>query len=272
MHAVSSGPARAGLVFLVAFALACLIAVFAGALGEAAPMVTMFTPASAVLVVMLATGEARSGSAWRSLGLGGLGFGGWPLAIIAPVLVLLASYVAVWAFGFGTLVLPQLTRSLPATIVHLGLGLVIGLVLALVEEVGWRGYMLPRLAVIGPLGAMLLVGLMHGLWHLPLILMTPYYHHDGSVLLVVPLFLVTLTLAGVFYGTLRLVTGSVWPVALAHAVFNAVWETLSGFTTTEAPETLEYVGGESGVGVIAGLAVVALVLVRRTRAGQAVAV
>jgi len=38
------------------------------------------------------------------------------------------------------------------------------------EELGWRGYLLPKLMVLGKVKAYLLVGIVWGLWHLPLIL------------------------------------------------------------------------------------------------------
>jgi CAAX protease family protein len=72
----------------------------------------------------------------------------------------------------------------------------------------------------------------------------------------------TLTLAGVFYGYLRVWTQSVWPVAIAHAVFNSAWGILGDFTLAHSPDQFEYVGGESGVLVIAGLSVAGLVLAR----------
>ncbi len=268
MRAVSSGPARAALVYVIAIGLAVLIAAFAGRIGAVAALVTMLTPAVAVGLVMLATGEARSRSAWRGLGLARLGLSGWPLAVLVPALVLLASYAAIWVLGLGALVPPAFTRGLPVTLVHTAIGLAIGMVLAMGEEVGWRGYMLPRLVAIGPLRAMLLVGLLHGTWHLPLILMTPYYHPDGNPFFVVPLFLVALTLAGVFYGWLRLTTGSVWPVAVAHAVFNDILDALDGATVANEPGALDYVGGESGVFVIAGLAAIAVFIARRIRIAE----
>jgi len=52
-------------------------------------------------------------------------------------------------------------------------------------------------------------------------LLTPYYHSTGNPLIVVPLFLATLTLTGVVYGELRLMTGSVWPATLAHGAGNS---------------------------------------------------
>ena len=156
--------------------------------------------------------------------------------------------------GLAVFVAPQITGSAGFAIFKILSGLLIGTLFALGEEIGWRGYMLPRLLGRGVVPAMLLVGFLHGVWHLPLMLTTDYYHNTGNPLLVVPLFLVTLTLAGVFFGFLRLWTGSVWAVAIAHAAANMAWEIMSEMTQTKTPLVLEYVGGESGVIMIAGLA------------------
>jgi membrane protease YdiL (CAAX protease family) len=90
-----------------------------------------------------------------------------------------------------------------------------------------------------------------------MLLLTPYYHSAGNPLIVVPLFLATLTLTGVIYGELRLMTGSVWPAALAHGAGNSFWSMLSGLTVTTSPLVLEYLAGESGVLPLLGLVVVA---------------
>jgi membrane protease YdiL (CAAX protease family) len=79
----------------------------------------------------------------------------------------------------------------------------------------------------------------------------------GNPLIVAPLFLATLTLTGVVYGELRLMTGSVWPAALAHGAGNSFWSTFTGLTVTTSPLALEYLAGESGVLPLLGLVVVA---------------
>jgi membrane protease YdiL (CAAX protease family) len=144
-------------------------------------------------------------------------------------------------------------------------GLVIGTLFALAEEIGWRGYMLPRLLGRGVVPAMLLVGLLHGIWHLPLMLTTDYYHNTGNPLLMVPLFLITLSLVGIVYGFLRMWTGSVWPVAIAHAAANMAWEIMTEMTQTKSALVLEYIGGESGLIMIGGLSVMGFVLTRYMR-------
>jgi CAAX protease family protein len=132
-----------------------------------------------------------------------------------------------------------------------------------VEEIGWRGYLQPRLASLGLTRSAFATGFAHGVWHLPLILLTPFYHSGGSILLIVPLFLVTLTLGGGLYGWLRVASGSVWPAALAHAVFNDVWERLDQATTYSSDWAQELLAGESGIAVIAVLVVINLVLWRK---------
>ena len=109
---------------------------------------------------------------------------------------------------------------------------------------------------------MLLVGLLHGLWHLPIMLTTDFYHSTGNPFLVVPLFLITLTLAGVFYGFLRIWTASVWPVAIAHSTANMAWEITNEMTQTKSALVQEYIGGESGLIMIGGLLVFSLFIIR----------
>ena len=59
--------------------------------------------------------------------------------------------------------------------------------------------------------------------------------------------MVTLTLAGVWYGWLRLWSGSVWPVSLAHSAFNNLMETVVGVAIATSPATMAYVTTETGV-------------------------
>lgn len=265
MLAELKGRQKAFIFYGITFTLAVIVCLAVPVIGEASLIITMMTPAVAVVIMLLVvTGEGRSRSAWTDLGIGRAGFGGWPFAILAPALILTVSYAIIWTSGIGAFQLPELSRSVPATIVKIALGLIIGTTFAFCEEIGWRGYMLPHLSKRATISAMLTVGFLHGLWHLPLMLTTPYYHSVGNPLIVVPLFLTTLTLAGILYGYLRIATASVWPVAIAHAVHNSLWELFSETTQGDAV-TLEYVGGESGILEIAGLAVVAAIVIRLMR-------
>ncbi len=232
-------------------------------IGEASLMLTMLTPAVAVAILLIGDRSAPiAGSVLRDIGLAPSGLKAWPLAIGGPALIHAAGLLILVAAGLTQLVAPQISGSAGVIAAKLAAALAFSTLLALGEEVGWRGYLLPRLMGFGAVTAMLVVGLMHGIWHLPLMLTTDYYHSTGNPWLVTPLFLLTVTLAGIFYGFLRLWTGSVWPVALAHAAANMAWNLGSEASVTKSAAVLEYVGGESGIIMICGLVLFNIVLVR----------
>lgn len=214
--------------------------------GEGVVLINMFTPLAATLVMLLVvTSEGYKVEGWASLGLHRAGFRGWGLALLLPLPIFFFNYGLIWLMGLGTLVAPDgdITRLL----FRLPIGLAIGTLFVLGEEVGFRGYALPRLLGLGRQQAVLISGLLHAVWHLPLIFLTPYYHSEGSPLIVTPLFLLTLTVAGIIYGYLRLTYDSLWPSAILHRAVNLYWSVFAAFTLTTSPLATEYLGGESGL-------------------------
>jgi membrane protease YdiL (CAAX protease family) len=88
------------------------------------------------------------------------------------------------------------------------------------EEFGWRSYLQLRLLPGRPLLAAVAVGLIWGIWHVPLILMGYQYPDHRLIGLVV--FPVSTVLLSIVLGWLRSSTGSIWPVCLAHASINTL--------------------------------------------------
>ena len=86
------------------------------------------------------------------------------------------------------------------------------------EEVGWRGYALPRLAtLLGLGGASVLLGVMWALWHLPLF----FLHGSGSDGQSFPIYLLHVTALSVAMSWLYWKTeGSLLLVMLMHASVN----------------------------------------------------
>jgi uncharacterized protein len=78
--------------------------------------------------------------------------------------------------------------------------------------------------------------------------------------------MVTLTLAGVWYGWLRLWSGSIWPVSLAHSAFNNLMEGVAGVAIATSPATMAYVTTETGVVTMIILVLVAAYLLTRRTA------
>ena len=137
--------------------------------------------------------------------------------------------------------------------------LLLNLILASGEEIGWRGYMLTRLIDAGVPRPVLASGLLWGLWHVPLVLWAGYA--DGpSPLLSAALLLVTTTALSYVMGRLRLETGSVWPAVVLHAVLNVAIQT--GFDPAATGARAALWVGETGLLTVLVLVVAAVVLSR----------
>ena len=273
MFSQLSSLTKATLYYGIAFSLILLLALLGRGLGEVILAIAMFTPLAAVLLMQfVVTRDGTSRAGWRIVGLHQIGMRSWGFAILGPFLAMLGTYGIAWSTGIGRLdqvvlgsvIMLDGAESIVQTIFNILRGLILSTMLALGEEVGWRGYLLPHLLPLGRTRALLMSGLLHGIWHLPLLLWTPFYHSSGDRWSVTFLFLLTLTAAGVFYGYLRLTSNSVWPPALAHGAFNMFWTTFSAMTVAvTSADVLEYWAGESGVITLIEVALVAGWLIYR---------
>lgn len=171
-------------------------------------------PTLAAVIVLLAT-EAKSAPAdlFRAL-FKQAGMGWYAVALLGPAALALVAWALEHLFGG-----PQLALS------EVGWATLPGLLLMMLfsnvwEELGWRGYALPRLQRrYSALGTSVLMGLLWSLWHLPLML-----NPDASMatlpLWAEPIFAVALS---ILYTWLYNNTGgSLLYVALFHAASNAV--------------------------------------------------
>jgi membrane protease YdiL (CAAX protease family) len=128
------------------------------------------------------------------------------------------------------------------------------------EEFGWRAYLLPKLMPLGGRKAMLLIGLIWGVWHWPVIFMGYEYgfKYPGHPW-VGPLLFIWVTFGlGIFLGWLTLRSQSVWPAVIGHAAINGI-AGAAVLVTTGQPNTLL---GPLPVGIIGslGFALVAIAI------------
>jgi membrane protease YdiL (CAAX protease family) len=257
---------KAAIFYAVAFG---LVLVVAGAPfpEERKLLLSTFTPAVSVLIVLLvATRDGYSRSGWADLGLHRPGFRRWLAALVAPLLLIGAAYSAAWISGAVPLARGIDAERLITVVVDTLVAIAISTATySLGEELGWSGYLLPRLARLGHERAGVLRGLLHALWHFPLIFLTTTYLTHGDRFITVPLFVVTLTCAGLAYGYFRFSTESVWPCALAHAAFNNLASAFDSLSDQSSPTTMAYLVGEGGVLMAAGAVVLAAWAVWRMR-------
>jgi len=177
----------------------------------------------------------------RGLSVGTLGWkwGAWKYHLIAvaiPAGYGLFAYISANALGltdFPNAVkltdlrsrtgLEEVSGSLGVTlaliIVVLGGGIT-GYARALGEEIGWRGFLTPRItSSIGFLFGTLVTGLIWAVWHWPALILLgynaggPLYWELGAFSIMV------IAISGPF-AWLRLKSGSLWPAATYHAAHN----------------------------------------------------
>lgn len=139
----------------------------------------------------------------------------------------------------------MLSSAIPAAFVNM--------FFALGEEIGWRGFLLPRLAEkAGRIWAYPITGIIWGIWHTPVNIMgynygTGYagYPYTGVI---------AMCLACIVFGSwctwLAERSGSIWPPALFHGAMNAIAAFGMGFLAQGRP----YLLGPALTGIIPSIA------------------
>ncbi|MUM76382.1 CPBP family intramembrane metalloprotease [Pseudodesulfovibrio sp. F-1] len=131
------------------------------------------------------------------------------------------------------------TVMLPASML---LGPLLQFVYALGEELGWRGFLLPRLMGLGKVPAYAILGVVWGLWHAPLILVG--FNYPGHPISGVIMMCVVASALGVFINEMTLRSRSVVVAAFIHATVNAQ---VQGIWMWLFPETDPLLGGSFGL-------------------------
>jgi len=131
------------------------------------------------------------------------------------------------------------------------------------EEIGWRGFALPRLQrLYGPLVGSLVLGVLWALWHLPLFLIpswdTPHGNYLDVALFVIWAVSTTIVLTWVFNNT----KGSVLLAILAHGSINSTAVAVYGLFPAPA-----VTGGITGLVIGFGVAAVVIVVLTRGHLG-----
>lgn len=174
----------------------------------------------------------------------------WYLMLLAPTALVLISITVVAVFFGGPTA--ALSGSVVAAVITLALMTFPGS--ALGEEIGWRGYALPRLqSRRTALMASLVLGTLHALWHLPLWLNGDPDNQLGLY----PAFVIQVIAVAVIYTWLYNGTkGSLLLAVLFHTALNAP---LTLILLPEGPDTVALPFWLlSGLWVVAAVIVVAV--------------
>ncbi len=137
---------------------------------------------------------------------------------------------------------------------------IINFIPAFGEEFGWRGYFLPKLLPLGREKALIISGLIWGLWHLPFVLLLNSGNYPDKIAGCL-VFIVLITVLGIYIGALALDNKSILLASYVHSVFNTqdhgIWSLIY-------PDYNHLIGGGEGfIGIIV-LLPVALFYLKKT--------
>ncbi len=185
--------------------------------GNALLMLSGFGPSLAGLAVVAGIGGRSGLRDWLTRSLRWrIGWHWFALAFALPPVAMLLALAVHAALG-GTIAASPANGHIPLAVVNFALVLVVGGPLG--EEFGWRGYALPAIATrLGWRWAGLVVGVLWGVWHLPLFFIADTVQSDMPL----ALFLLSSVVLSVLFAWLASKTGqSVLPALVLHTAINA---------------------------------------------------
>jgi len=221
---------------------------------EVIPLVLMlmYVPTVASVIARLVGREGIRDISFRWGGREGTraSIAGW----ILPLVVAIPVYGLAWGTGLVGFAAPTagMLSNIANPVLRLGAMIPVALTIgtlqscisAFGEEVGWRGYLVPRLVEAEVKNPFLVSALIWCGWHVPLILWGGYAtgaHPAISALL----FVAAILPVGLLFARWRMTSGSVWPTVIAHGSWNVVIQSVfDPFSTGPAAATWT---GESGI-------------------------
>lgn len=117
------------------------------------------------------------------------------------------------------------------------------------EEYGWRGFLQDELAPVGRRKAALAIGLIWGVWHVPIIMSGVHTYPPTAAGFT--LAFVFFSLWGVVQSYAVLKTGSIWTAALLHGIVNGLYAFLRTFVVRPDDKILSFGLGLYGAACLA---------------------
>jgi uncharacterized protein len=241
----------------------------ASALGQASLYLSGLGTVIAVLVARLVTAGTLRRPGWGVRRVRPrVVLGAWAYGVIVP----LAAYVAVWGSGAGGFDADALAAGLGLTgAVGAAISAVVALtalvvpftLLALSEDLGWRGLLVTRLAEIsGPRTVVLVSGIAWSAAHYPLMIWIGGTPDGVSMPYAVAMFTIGTTALGAVLAWMQLRWG-IWPGVVAHGAFNVALYYVAEPATVVTGGATHWIATESGLAVVVTSVVAAVLWLRR---------
>jgi membrane protease YdiL (CAAX protease family) len=168
-----------------------------------------------------------------------------------------SAFAAPWGAAFGFPDWPRATALWLAVPCYATVGVISSTARALGEEIGWRGFLLPRLVQqTGFTWGCLLSGCIWAVWHYPGLLFADYNAGTRPVF-ALTCFTLMVIADSYILGWLRLKSGSLWTAAILHASHNLFIQAILDRMTAPVGRVL-YVTTEFGAGLVLTIGAFAL--------------
>jgi len=232
----------------------------------------MWTPGIAALLASLLAKRSLKQVGWKfSLKWSGI-------AWLFPVVYGFFAYGSVWLLGLGDVPNPtfleraRLTMGMSSasdSIVVISafffitvVNLIPAAIMALGEEIGWRGFLVPELTNwLGLKKAGWISGLIWAVWHLPGILSGEYSQHGTPIWFQLTCFSIMVVSTGMILAWMRMRSGSIWPAVVFHATHNGVIQMFFDRITLDTGKTAYYTG-EFGFALVPVLVLLSVFIYR----------
>lgn len=184
------------------------------------------------------------------------------MAIGIPMLYLFLSYGIYWLVIRSSFTGKIYTDS----IVTLLLLIPSSIITATGEEIGWRGFLLPKMTEVFSLKVTILIcGLIWAIWHFPLML-AGLYESGTTTWYQLTMFAVQTVSMTAILAYVRLKSNSVWPAILLHASHNYIDQVICGPLTNHSNQA--YFVGETGFVTAIAIILIAILLFKNSRLNE----
>lgn len=179
------------------------------------------------------------------------------IGLFVPVIYLGLSYCLYWIINRDAMTGEIYTNSIGMLFVLL----ISSIITAAGEEIGWRGFLLPKMSEIWDAKTAVVVsGLILAIWHFPLMI-AGLYMPGTPLWYQLPIFTVEIIAITAIMAVIRLKSKSVWPAIILHASHNYFDQVI--FSPLTKGDKSAYFVGETGVITVVIIVLVALFVIRK---------
>ena len=245
------------IITLILSSLCYYVRIKGGEQAEGMTAILMFCPTISALIVHMVYYRKE-----KILGINRCRLPYVAAAVIIPFLYLGLSYGIYWLLSKGSLSGQLYSNSIGMLLLLIPSSLIT----AAGEEIGWRGFLLPKMAETWNLNiAIFFSGLIWAIWHYPLMI-TGLYQTGTPLWYQLPVFTIEIFAITAILAVLRLRSKSVWPAIILHASHNYFDQVI--FAPLTNNHLSHYYVGETGIITAILLCLIAFSLLKKMKPVQ----